>query len=98
MGLQALLNEADGTDFEEILFWGRISGMTCDYYIAMGVTYTKQYEFPTKTFYFASSNDFVFKKFRDINSLHKDKYDALEGPFKGDSNHVYYLDPREAEQ
>ena len=89
MGIQALLNECSDTDFEELLFWGRISGLRADYYIAMGVTYSKQYEFPTKTFYFASSNDFVFKQFRDMNTLHKDKYDDLVGPFQGDSNHIY---------
>ena len=89
MGVQALLNDCSDTDFEELLFWGRISGVRADYYIAMGVTYAKQYEFPTKTFYFASSNDFVFKQFRDINTLHKDKYDGLTGPFTGDSSHIY---------
>ena len=65
MGLQALLNEASADDFEELLFWGRVSGTNADYYVAMGVTYKHQYEFPTKTFYFASSNDFVFRAFRD---------------------------------
>lgn len=89
MGLQALLNKASETDFEELLFWGRVSGLRSDYFVATGITYTRQYEFPTKTFYFASSNDFVFKQFRDINTLHKDKYDGLVTPFTGDSNHVY---------
>ena len=89
MGLQALLNDCGDTDFEELMFWGRISGLRADFYIAVGVTYSKQYEFPTKTFYFASSNDFVFKQFREINTLHKDKYDGLVGPFTGDSAHVY---------
>ena len=73
MGLQALLNEASESGdcaFEELLFWGRVSGLRADYYIAMGVTYEKQYEFPTKSFYFASSTNFVFRKFRDINTQH----------------------------
>ena len=71
------------------MFWGRITGVRADYYIAVGVTYAHQYEFPTKTFYFASSNDFVFRKFRDMNTQHKDKYDELTASFTGDSNHVY---------
>lgn len=62
-----------------------MSGTKSDYYIAMGVTYRHQYEFPTKCFYFASSTDFVFKKFRDMNTLHKDEYDNLKDPFTGDS-------------
>ena len=89
MGLQQLINEAKPDDFEELLFWGRVSGITKDYYIAMGVTYTSQYEFPTKTFYFASSSDMVFKQFREINTQHKDEYDKISKPFSGDSALVY---------
>ena len=55
----------------------------------MGVTYTKQYEFPTKTFYFASSQDMVFREFREINKLHEGEYDKIKTPFTGDSNHIY---------
>ena len=89
LGLQNLLNSSADGDFEELLFWGRITGTRGDYYIAMGVTYKRQYEFPTKTFFFASSTDFVFKKFRDINTFHKDKYDGLTGAFTGDSALVH---------
>lgn len=83
------MNDAKPEDFEEILFWGRVSGITKDYYIAMGVTYTKQYEFPTKTFYFASSSDMVFRQFREINKQHEEVYDTIKEPFSGDSNKVY---------
>ena len=31
----------------------------------------------------------MFRQFRDINTLHKDKYDGLVGPFQGDSSHIY---------
>jgi len=95
MGLQQLLNDSSDSDFEELLFWGRVSGSRADYYIAMGVTYKHQYEFPTKSFYFASSNDFIFKKFRDMNTQHKDIYDTLAAPFIGDSTHIYIKDERE---
>lgn len=95
MGLQQLLNESADAEFEELLFWGRVSGTTQDYYIAMGVTYKHQYEFPTKCFFFASSNDFVFRKFRDMNTQHKDEYDKILTPFIGDSAHVYIKEERE---
>jgi len=84
-----LLNDAKPEDFEELLFWGRVSGTDKDYYIAMGVTYSKQYEFPTKSFYFATSADMVFKKFRDLNDQHKDEYDNITTPFKGISAHIH---------
>lgn len=67
-----------------------MSGINGDYYIAMGVTFTKQYEFPTKCFFFASSSDFVFRKFRDMNTQHKESYDKDDytGPFTGDYAHI----------
>jgi hypothetical protein len=46
------------TEFEELLFWGKIIGMTADYYIAMGIVYTGRYEFPEKRFFYACSADF----------------------------------------
>ena len=55
----------------------------------MGVTYKSQYEFPTKTFYWATSKDFKFKQFRSLNTQHKDKYDGIVGGFKGNGAHVY---------
>ena len=90
LGLQQLLNECSDTEFEELQFWGRVSGINGDYYIAMGVTFTKQYEFPTKCFFFASSSDFVFRKFRDMNTQHKESYDKDDytGPFTGDYAHI----------
>ena len=91
------MNECQETDFEELLFWGRVSGTKGDYYVAQGVTYKKQYEFPTKTFYFASSSDFAFRKFRDINTQHKDEYDKITTPFTGDSSHIYIKEDRESD-
>ena len=95
MGLQQLLNDSAEAEFEELLFWGRVSGTRSDYYIAMGVTYKHQYEFPTKCFFFASSNDFVFRKFRDMNRQHETEYDKILTPFIGDSTHVYIKEDRE---
>lgn len=53
--MQELLNNAGATEFDELLFWGRISGLKADYYIAMGVCYKDHYEFPNKKFYWCSS-------------------------------------------
>ena len=61
MALQTLLNGSKAEDFEELLFWGKVQGTAFDYYIAMGVNYKSQYEFPTKTYFWATSKDFKFK-------------------------------------
>ena len=55
------MNESNPEDFEELLFWGKILGTQNDYYVAMGVTYKSQYEFPTKTFFWATSKNYQFK-------------------------------------
>ena len=56
VALQNLLNNSAATDFDELLFWGRVSAVKGgDYYIAMGVCYKDHYEFPDKKFYWCSS-------------------------------------------
>jgi len=89
MALQTLLNNSAPEDFEELLFWGKIMGTNQDYYVAMGVTYRAQYEFPTKTYFWATSKDYTFKKFRSLNDQHKDKINGFQDGFKGDGKHVY---------
>lgn len=63
------LNELRGTvQADELLFWGKITGINADYYIAVAVTYQGMYEFPLKSFYWTLSNTKDFK-FREIPSL-----------------------------
>jgi radial spoke head protein 9 len=71
------------------VFWGRIDGISNEYYICMGVTYTDKYEFPTKRFYWASAADFRFKAFPALNEHHKDQVDKFLAPFTGNHTHVY---------
>ena len=89
MGLQTLLNNAKPEDFEELMFWGKVTGTSADYYVAMGVTYSAQYEFPTKTFFWATSRDYKFKQFRSLNTQHEVEYDNIEGGFAGDGTKIY---------
>ena len=88
MGLQTLLNESASDEFEELLFWGKIVGLQRDYFIAMGVIYNERYEFPEKKFYYASSSDFIFKKFPALNDQHKDQVHNFLSMFSGDPSKV----------
>lgn len=86
VALQELLNSVAPTDFDELLFWGRVTGLKADYYIAMGVCYKDRYEFPEKKFYWCSStnqanavsketvNAFKFVQFPELNDQHKSEY------------------------
>jgi len=63
-----LLNSSAATDFEELLFWGRVAAAKSDYYIALGVCYKDRYEFPEKKFYWCSqANNMIFEAFPDLN-------------------------------
>jgi radial spoke head protein 9 len=77
MALQQLVNNSADSDFEELLFWGRLSGLNADYYIAIGLVYTGRYEFATKRFYYCTSQDFVFKAFPALNDQHKELYNVI---------------------
>ena len=71
MGLQKLLNSSKAGDFEELLFWGRISGKDDSYYIAVGLQYNGRYEFPQKKFFWATTKgDYTFEAFPALNDWH----------------------------
>lgn len=52
---------------DELMFWGKITGIKNDYYVAMSITYQNFFEFPNKKFYYAMSNEFYFKEMPDLN-------------------------------
>lgn len=55
MSMMSLRSKIDG---DELHFWGKVTGIVNDYYVAVAVTYAGQYEFPSKTFYWALSTNF----------------------------------------
>ena len=92
IALQQLLNEATETDFDELLFWGRVSGVKADYYVAMGICYNDRFEFPEKKFYwYSQSNDMTFEAMPALNDQHKDRYDAFAGQlFQGEPKKILH--------
>jgi len=52
---------------DELLFWGKVTGIDNDYYLAVSLTFKGQYEFPLKKFYWALSTDFTFADLPDLN-------------------------------
>jgi radial spoke head protein 9 len=90
MALQHLLNNpASETDFEELLFWGKLLGLNGDYYVAVGLVYTGRYEFAEKRFYFATSGDFTFRAFPALNDQHKDEYDKIRTMLTGNPKLIH---------
>jgi radial spoke head protein 9 len=89
MGLEVgLLQLNDREKFDELMFWGRIRGAASDYYVAMGVKFT-EYEFPSKAFYFATSN-FSFQRLPAIQPLFKDKIEEVVSLFTGNPDQALF--------
>ena len=71
MQLEGALNTLQTkTDDEELTFWGKITGIKNDYYVAMGISYRGKYEFPVKKFYWALSSDFTFREMPSLTEQH----------------------------
>jgi radial spoke head protein 9 len=81
VGLQSLLNSYFAY---ELVFWGKLIGISKDYFIAMGIRFQNCYEFPEKVFFWASSLDFTFQQFPQLNDQHKDEYDKFTGLLTGE--------------
>ena len=79
-------------ELDEVKFWGRIEGLTKSYYVLVGLTFRKAYQFPHKTFFYAYglyhhrlSSDFEFKDIPQLLVQHEgnsEKFNAM--PFVGD--------------
>mmetsp|Transcript_9268 Transcript_9268/g.6624 ORF Transcript_9268/g.6624 Transcript_9268/m.6624 type:complete len:104 (-) Transcript_9268:642-953(-) len=59
LALQKLDNDLE---FEELHFWGKISGVQNDYFIAYGTNYMGHKEFPCREFFWCTSTNWVFSK------------------------------------
>lgn len=83
------MNTSAETDFEELLFWGKLTGLNADYYVAVGLVYTGRYEFACKRFYYATSADFTFKPFPALNDQHKEVYDEIKTMLTGNPKLIH---------
>eukprot|EP01022_Parablepharisma_sp_SALTPOND_P005591 TRINITY_DN1229_c0_g1_i1.p3 TRINITY_DN1229_c0_g1~~TRINITY_DN1229_c0_g1_i1.p3 ORF type:complete len:759 (-),score=89.09 TRINITY_DN1229_c0_g1_i1:9478-11754(-) len=84
----ALLKLQESTKHDELLFWGRIKGITQDYYIALGLNYKDYYNFPYKKFYYATSLDYTFAPMPQPNEQNKKDVDERDTMFFGDPEKV----------
>jgi len=79
------LNETE--EFDQIVFWGKVEGIAKDYYVALGLKFKNQYEFPLKKFFW-SNDEFKFAELPPINKEHKDKVDTFRTLFSGDHTKI----------
>jgi radial spoke head protein 9 len=67
-----LTNLNNSIECDELLFWGKITGLKADYLVAVAVFYEGKYEFPVKRFYWASSNDYKFEEMPELEEQHSE--------------------------
>ena len=85
MQLQLALHKLNNdTQYDELLFWGKVLGTVKDYYIALAVNYKGKYQFPEKDFYWASSANYAFAKLPDMLQQHAAEIDSITTPFTGE--------------
>jgi len=93
------LNSSKQSDFDELLFWGRIDGVKSDYYVAVGICYNDRYEFPEKKFYWCNqANNMTFEAFPPLHDLHKAHNEKIAANlFQGEPTlvHTKLVDPEE---
>jgi radial spoke head protein 9 len=54
---------------DEMWFWGKITGVEKDYYVAVAI-YFREHLFPKKKFYFCNSNNFLFSELPETHEHH----------------------------
>jgi hypothetical protein len=104
MQVEMALNELRGQiNADELLFWGKVTGINADYYIALAVTFTGMYEFPQKTFYWtiSTTKDFRFREMPSLGlpEVEKDRFiDNCATYFLGDPNKLLNAKEGEGEE
>ena len=84
----ALLKLQETTNHNEILFWGRINGISQDYYIVLGLDYKGHFNFPLKKFYYATAPTYVFSPMPQPNEQYKKNVDECDAMFFGDPEKI----------
>lgn len=83
-----ITNLNNNIECDELLFWGRITGLKADYFIAVAVFYEGKYEFPVKKFYWASNSDFKFAELPETLEQHTEHINKYNDFFTGDASKI----------
>jgi len=93
----SLLELTQKEDFEDLLFWGKIKGVSRDYFLSLGLKYRGQYEFPLKRFFWCNSVSWSFAELPSVNPNDSAKADQFNSFFTGDHGKVLVEAPAEDE-
>ncbi|CAD8082384.1 unnamed protein product [Paramecium primaurelia] len=78
----ALIKLSQTQTFDQLLFWGRIEGTVANYYIAIGLNFKNNFEFPHKTFFY-TANLKEFQNLPPLNPEYKEQVETFRQLFSG---------------
>lgn len=76
-----LTNLNNSIECDELLFWGKITGIKADYLIAEAIFYEGKYEFPVKKFYWATNATFNFEELPTLLDQHTELINKYNSTF-----------------
>lgn len=79
-----LTNLNNSIECDELLYWGKITGLKADYLIAVAIFYEGKYEFPVKKFYWATNNDYKFEEMPETLDQHTEYINKYNDFFSGE--------------
>eukprot|EP00347_Sterkiella_histriomuscorum_P001082 403373397 len=78
--------------FEELMFWGKINGVSNDYYVAVALQYVGVPDFPKKHYFWCSSANWTFASLPQPLYALKHIFDQVQVFFSGEFDRVV-IDP-----
>ena len=75
-------------DFEEVLFWGKVRGIMKDYYIALTLKYHGSAEFPSKRFFWCTSQNWNFAELQALSSEEQEFVERFNMNFSGEHDRI----------
>ncbi|KAM3137738.1 hypothetical protein pb186bvf_010158 [Paramecium bursaria] len=83
----SLVKLSQTVKFDQLLFWGRIEGTVSNYYIAIGLTFKGNFEFPHKTFFY-TANLITFQELPPLNPEYQEQVETFRALFTGQPDKI----------
>lgn len=91
----ALLKLYEHEDFEEVRFWGKVRGVSKDYYLAITIDYQGHYEFANKRFFWCNASTWSYSELPAINANDRENAEQFNGFFTGEADKVLVEAPEQ---
>ena len=91
----AILKLYEQEDFDEVKFWGKITGVTKDYYVAIAVNFEGHQGFPHKRMFWCNEQTWLFAELPQ--SAHAEFSETINSIFSGEHDRILIEFPKDDE-